>query len=189
MLKCLCSSSDRICHPAATEQHRHSLWPRASTDTVPLPLLGYCGKDYHTAISQCGDLGWSTQHIPFSLWTWGSEGPRVLLWGLPGMSLCSSSRRMYLLLANMNITTPASVRNTLFFFFFLPFPSILKAIYTLLRKVSDDGRPFLERGCNSDLSDHIAISGFDRTVDELSLFIHFPVSIFCHCFWWSWCLW
>lgn len=76
MLKCLCSSSDRICHPAATEQHRHSLWPRASTDIVPLPLLGYCGKDYHTATSQCGDLGWSTQLIPFSLWTWGSEGPQ-----------------------------------------------------------------------------------------------------------------
>lgn len=119
MLKCLCSSSDRICHPAATEQHRHSLWPRASTDIVPLPLLGYCGKDYHTATSQCGDLGWSTQLIPFSLWTWGSEGPRVLLWGLPGLSLCSSSRRTYLLLANMNITTPASVKNTQAFFFFL----------------------------------------------------------------------
>lgn len=155
MLKCLCSSSDRICHPAATEQHRHSLWPRASTDIVPLPLLGYCGKDYHTATSQCGDLGWSTQLIPFSLWTWGSEGPRVLLWGLPGLSLCSSSRRTYLLLANMNITTPASVKNTQAFFFLFSFPSPFST--GAARVISLTTLQFL------------ALTGHEQ-----SLFIHFP---------------
>jgi len=60
------------------------------------------------------------------------------------------------LLADISITSPAPLMKTQVYQKQLFF--CLKAICTSLRKVPDHGRPFCSRGCNSDLSDHSAVS-------------------------------
>lgn len=70
-----------------------------------------------------------------------------------------------------------------FFFFFLQSEGYLH----LLRKVPDDRRPFPNRAAT--VISLITLQFLALIGHELSLFIHFPVSVFCHCFWWSWCLW